>query len=230
MPLFSNKSSLTSGKQAQQAYRFLLRIKGIDSALIQDVTSPSFTIGTETVNMLEYKFKYPTKLEWNGEVTFNIIQIIDNELITSTLGYFMQKINNSAYYANPMGIGDGDRDLLLPNEFYNARSKVSDFVNNGVNNGYNRTSNEGTVLDLSKQKLSHSLGIVEIRSLDEEGNIYESWKLNNAFIVSVQPDNFNYNSDGIAKISVKISYDWASYGFRGVYAEEDVVSRIFGVF
>lgn len=230
MPLFSNKSSLTNGKQAQQVYRFLLRIKGIDAALIQDVTAPSFSIGTETVSMLEYKFKYPTKLDWNGEVTFNIIQIIDDDLITSTLGYFMQKIYNSSYYASPMGIGTGDRDLVLPNILFTAREKISNFANNGPNNGYSRRPSEGTVLDLSKQKLSYSLGTVEIRSLDTEGKTYESWKLNNAFITSVTPDNFSYGSETISKISVKVSYDWASYGFRGVYAEEDAVSRILGVF
>lgn len=230
MPLFSNRSSLISGKQVQQTYRFILRIKGIDAALIQDVTAPSYTVGTDTVNMLEYKFKYPTKLEWNGEVTFNIIQMIDTDLITSTLGFFMQKVYNSSYYASPMGVGTGDRDLLLPNELYNVRSKISDTLNVGLKSGYKRTANEGTVLDVSKQKLTSALGRVEIRSLDEEGKTYESWRLNNAFITSVQPDNFSYTNEGIAKISVKVSYDWADYGFRGVYAEEDVVSRVFGIF
>ena len=229
MPLFSNKSSLVTGKQVQQTYRFVLNIKGIDAALIQDVTAPSYTVGTETVNMLEYKFKYPTKLEWNGEVTLNIIQILDSDLITSTIGFFMQKVYNSSYYASPMGIGTGDRDVLLPNELYNARSKFSDFVNTGRNTGYTRNSNEGTVLDMSKQKLTAALGRFEIKTLDEEGKVYESWKLNNPFIISFQPDNLTYLIENISKISVKVSYDWADYGFRGVYAEEDVVSRIFGV-
>lgn len=229
MPLFTNKSSLTTGKQVQQTYRFILNIKGVDAALIQDVTTPSYTITTETVNLLEYKFKYPTKLEWNGEVTFNIIQILDSDLITSTAGYFMQKIYNSSYYASPMGIGTGDRDPFLPNALYNVRSKISDVVNNGKKTGYSRTANEGTVLDVSKQKLTSALGRFEIKTLDEEGKTYESWRLNNAFITSFQPDSLSYVNENIAKISVKVSYDWADYGFRGVYAEEDVVSRIFGV-
>lgn len=229
MPLFANKSSLITGKQIQQSFRFILNIKGIDAALIQDVTSPSYKTEIQTVQMMEYKFAYPGKVEWNNEISFNIIQMIDEDLITSTLGYFMQKLYNSSYYASPMGIGTGDRDPFLPNELYNARSKFSDFINNGNNTGYTRTANEGTVLDYSKQKLTSALGRIEIKLLDEEGKTYESWRLNNAFISAITPDSLSYNNETISKINVKLSYDWADYGFRGVYAEEDVVSRIFGI-
>jgi hypothetical protein len=229
MPLFANKSSLITGKQIQQTHRFVLNIKGVDAALIQDVTPPSYKTEIQTFQMLEYKFVYPTKVDWSNEITFNIIQILDEDLITSTLGFFMQKLYNSSYYASPLGIGNGERDPLLPNELYNARSRVSDFLNNGKNTGYTRNANEGTVLDYSKQKLTSALGRVEIKMLDEEGKVYESWKLNNAFISGITPDNLSYNSETVSKISIKVAYDWADYGYRGVYAEEDVVSRIFGI-
>lgn len=226
MPLFTGKSSLVSGKQAQQGYRFLLNIKGIDAALIGKVTSPSYKTTTKTFQMLEYKFNYPGMPEWNNEVTFDILQIIDEELITSTIGLFMSKLYNQAYYASPMGVGTGDRDMFIPNSLYNKRSEISDFVNNGPKKGYMRNPTEGTVLDYSKQKLTTALGMVQIKLLDEQGKTFESWRLNQAFIKDVTPGDLSYDTETLSKVTVKLSYDWADYGFRGVYAEEDVVSRI----
>ena len=228
MPLFSDRSSLLNGKQAQQNYRFILRVKGVDAALIQNVTTPKYKVSTTSYNLMEYKFNYPTKVEWQGPITFDVLQILDSDLLTSTLGYFMSKVYDSGYYASPMGIGEGKRDLILPNSVYNARSKISTFVNNGPNVGYVRNSSEGTVLDFSKQKLSAALGTIEIKTLDEEGVVFESWRLNGSFITAVTPTDLSYSNETLSTVKVEVSYDWADYGFRGVYAEEDSVSRILG--
>lgn len=229
MPLFSNKSSLVSGKQAQQVYRFVLRVKGIDAALIQSVTTPKYKISTTDYQMLEYKFKYPTTAEWTGPITFDVLQILDEDLITSTLGFFMSKLYNSDYYASPMGLGTGEKDVFLPNALYKARDSISTFVNNGPNNGYARKSGEGSVLDLSKQKLTNALGNVEIITLDEEGNKFDCWRLNGAFITGITPVDLTYNSETLSTVKVELSYDWASYGFRGVYAEEGSIMRILSI-
>lgn len=231
MPLFFDKSSLTSGKQAQQDYRFVLRINGIDVALIKNVTSPSYTTELSTYSMLEYQFKYPQAIKWNGKVDFDVLQIIDKDIFTTTIGFFMSKLYNADYYASPMGIGSGERDAFLPNSLYKAKDTIASYVNNGpsYSNGYVRSSNEGTVLDYSKQKLTSNLGRVIINTLDDDGEVYDCWKLNQAFITSVVPSNLTYDSEKVSTVKVSLSYDWASYGFRGVFAEEDVVSRIFGI-
>ena len=71
--------------------------------------------------------------------------------------------------------------------------------------------------------------IPEPRSLlDENGDIFESWRLNGAFITSVESSNLTYADEKLATVKVELSYDWADYGFRGVYAEQDSVSRILG--
>jgi len=229
MPLFFDKSSLVNGKQAQQSHRFILNIKGVDAAIIREVTVPKYKVTTESYELLEYKFNYPKKVEWQGPVSFDVIQILDDEAVVSTLGYFMSKLYSSAYYASPMGIGTGERDLVLPNSLYNIRDKISSFINNGPNTGYVRTSNEGTVLDLSKQKLTAALGKVEIKVLDEQGKVFESWRLNQAFITGITPTDLTYDGEKLSTIKVELNYDWASYGFRGVYAEEDSVLRILGI-
>lgn len=230
MPLFLNKDSLISGKQAQQSYRFVLNIKGVDAALISKINSPSYRSSVQSVQMLEYKFHYPTIVEWDNQISFDLIQILDEELVASSLGYFMSKLNTSAYYASPMGIGDGERDLVIPNEFYNLKDKIATVATNGLNTGYARSSNEGTVLDYSKQKLSAALGRVEIKALDTDGKTFEGWRLNGAFITSVKPSDYSYDDERISKINIGISYDWADYGFRGVYAQEDTVVRVIGLF
>lgn len=229
MPLFFDKSYLTSGKQLQQSYRFVLRVKGIDAALIKDVTVPNYSIETAEYDMLEYSFRYPKKVKWSESIDFNIVEVLDEEILTSTLGFFMSKLYNSSFYASPMGIGNGQRDILIPNSLYNKRDQISSFVNNGPNTGYQRRSDEGTVLELSKQKLTAELGIVQINTLDTEGNIYDCWRLNGAFIKEITPTNLTNDNENLTTIKVSLSYDWASYGFRGVFAEEDAVQRIIGI-
>jgi len=229
MPLFYDKSSLITAKQAQQSHRFVLRVGGIDSALIKNVTVPSYTIETKKYSMLEYEFSYPTKVKWSGKVSFDIIQMLEKDTFYSSIGFFMSKLYNSNYYASPMGIGSGERDVILPNSFYKVKDNIVNFFELGLNSGYQRTRDEGTVLEISKQKLGAILGIVKIENLDEDGNIYDSWKLNGAFITSVTPTNLTYENETVSTIKVELSYDWADYGFRGVYAEEDSVKRIFGL-
>lgn len=224
---FLDKSSLITGKQAQQSYRFILRVKGIDAALIQSVTAPKYKMTTTKFTMLGYDFNYPGKVEWQGPITFDIIQILDDTILTSTLGYFMSKLYNSGYYASPMGIGAGEKDIVGGlQEVYNFRDKAALFLNNGPNIGYLRKSGEGTVLDLSKQKLTAALGIVEIVTLNTDGSIYDAWRLNGTFITGISPTDLTYMDEKISTIKVELSYDWASYGFRGVFAEEDALTRI----
>lgn len=230
MPLFVNKSSIISGKQLQQDYRFILNIKGVDAALIKNVDVPKYTVETESYSLLEYKFNYPKKLDWDSKISFDLVQVLDEDLITSTLGFFMSKVYKSTFYSSPMGIGTGERDILFSNTLYNVREKISTFLNNGINPGYQRTANEGSVLEFSKQKLQAELGIVEIRTIDSEGQWYDTWRLNGAFISGLAPSNLSYDSEKISTVKISLSYDWAAYGFRGVFAEEDVVSRVAGIF
>ena len=53
---FVDKSALITGKQAQQTHRFVLRVKGIDSALITNVTIPKYKI-TTTITPINISFK-----------------------------------------------------------------------------------------------------------------------------------------------------------------------------
>lgn len=229
MSIFFDKSSLITGKQAQQSFRFVLRVRGVDTALVRSVTVPKYTIETSKYSMLEYDFSYPKKVKWDGKISFDVLQIIDENIFTTTLGYFMSLLYNSNYYASPMGIGSGEKDPLLPNAVYGLKGKVENLINFGLNPGYQRNSDEGTVLEISKQKLSGVLKTVQIDTLDDKGERYDCWKLNGAFITAVSPTDLTYENETISTVKIDLSYDWASYGFRGVFAEEDSVQRLFGI-
>jgi hypothetical protein len=225
--LFLGKSQLVSGKQAQQSHRFILRIRGIDSALIQDVTTPKYSIETATYDLLEHEYHYPKKLKWKGPIDFTVIQILDNDVFASSLGYMVSKVIDARFYASPVGIGN-PKSKFLPD------LPVGSGVFAGIKGilGGKVTKfgpNKGTVFDLSKEKLMASLGTVEIKTLDEDGRIYEGWKLGNAFVTTVTPTDFKYENETVSTVKVSISYDWAQYGFKGVYAEENAVTTLQGL-
>lgn len=228
MPLFFDKSSLITGKQAQQSYRFVLNVRGIDVAIIRSVISPKYKVEVTKYQILDHEVSYPNKPKWDP-VSFEILQIVDKDIFTTTIGFFMSKLYDSAYYASPMGIGTGQRDAILPNSLFTLKDEIVSAFNYGINTGYVRGTNEGTVLDFSKQKLTSALGIVIIKSLDEDGKEYDSWKLQGAFITGITPSDFTYESEKVSTVKVDLTYDWAEYGFRGVYAEQDSVQRILGI-
>jgi len=232
MPLYFDRSSLTSGKQAQQQHRFILRVAGIDAALIKDVAVPKYKIDTTTYDLLDYKFNYPGKVTWTSPVDFTIIQLIDQGIFYSTIGFFMSKLYNYGYNATPTGIGSAERDITIPSSLFNTRQGINALFGGGIGGdlgGYVRSASEGTVLDLSKGKLTAAIGNVIISSLDEEGRVFDSWRLNNAFISSITPTDYTYDSEKISTVKVSLAYDWAEYGFRGVFAEENAVKSIVGL-
>jgi hypothetical protein len=68
--------------------------------------------------------------------------------------------------------------------------------------------------DLSKRGLMNALGVVEIQMLTPEGEVYESWKLQGAFIKDVKFSQLDYSSDALTNIDVTLSYDWAELTFN----------------
>lgn len=194
MPLFFDKSSLINGKQIQQTHRFLLKIQGVDAALISKVEAPSYQTKTAQYTLLDYTFNFPVNPVWKSPISFDIIDVLDPDIFTTSLGFFMGKLHDSNYYLSPSGLAAG------------------------LNNQ----------LDYSKQNLTAALGVMEILTLDEDGQIYDCWKLNNAMITQIKPADLTYDREDIAKLNVEVTYDWANYGFRGVYGEEGSLLTVLG--
>ena len=64
---------------------------------------------------------------------------------------------------------------------------------------------------ISKSKSTAALGGVIIDQIDSDGNIVESWKLNNAFIKAVSFGELSYESEEMINVDVTLAYDNASY-------------------
>ena len=67
---------------------------------------------------------------------------------------------------------------------------------------------------MSKGKAANALGQVEIRQIDSNGQMVESWVLHNAWIKDVKFGELDYESDDLTQIDVEVRYDWAELTTR----------------
>ena len=71
--------------------------------------------------------------------------------------------------------------------------------------------------NLSKENLTLGSGQVTIESLDHDGFIHEAWRLHNPMITSLAPSQLSYDGEELTSIEVKVTYDWAEYGYKGLF-------------
>jgi hypothetical protein len=53
------------------------------------------------------------------------------------------------------------------------------------------------------------LGTVSIQVLNGDGQVAETWKLNNTWVSKVEYDDLDYSSEDLLGISLTLVYDWA---------------------
>ena len=76
--------------------------------------------------------------------------------------------------------------------------------------GYSPALKPGDYGTMSKGKAAAALGnLLEIRQLDSDGQMVESWKLHNPWIKDVKFGELDYDSDDLTMIDIEIRYDWA---------------------
>jgi hypothetical protein len=68
--------------------------------------------------------------------------------------------------------------------------------------------------DMNKKSLIDSIGTVKIEVINPDGEVYETWKLYNAFVSGIDFDGLNYSGASILGASVTLSYDWADLTYR----------------
>jgi len=186
---------------AQQAHRFYLYIDGINEAYIVNVDRPSYTVQTEEHLLLDYPITFPVRVKWDP-VNFTVREIFTKNAVGSVAGNLMSKLLAHSY--------------VPPDKIPAAGSSTGATILRGI------TSPLDTIRDaafgsknLSKENLVRSLGQVEIKSLDPNGDVFESWTLHNGMITSVKFSQLNYSSEALTDVSVTINYDWATYQLGG---------------
>ena len=80
MTAIFGKDNLKNGTQAALSDRFMLEIEGLDFALIESVTRPGYKIETESYQLMEYKFNYPKRVEFDTTVEVTIVELLDPEV------------------------------------------------------------------------------------------------------------------------------------------------------
>ena len=82
--------------EAQQSYRFYLRINDLHVAYISQVSRPSYTIGTQQYKLLNHFFTHPTDIKWNP-ITFTVREIFSKEVFRSVGATIINKLREGAY-------------------------------------------------------------------------------------------------------------------------------------
>jgi len=81
---------------AQQAFRFYLKVDDLHAAYIVNVTRPSYTIGTKPYSLLNHKFNYPADIQWHP-ISFSIREIFTDHAPKTVGGVLMHKLRELAY-------------------------------------------------------------------------------------------------------------------------------------
>lgn len=95
---------------------------------------------------------------------------------------------------------------------YNMSQKFIDYVRKAgyvypSNFNESQTSPEFYRKTISKAKFP--FGQVKIQRLDSDGNVFESWVLNNPWISKADFGDADYTKEGLLNIGLTITYDWA---------------------
>ena len=67
----------------------------------------------------------------------------------------------------------------------------------------------------SKGKYVNSVGTPKITQIDADGQIIETWTLNNAFITTIDYGQLDYSSEDLVILSVTLRYDFATFESAG---------------
>lgn len=213
------KYDLKNGTQAALSDRFMLEIEGLDFALVESVSRPGYKIETESFQLMEYKFNFPKKVEYDNSIELSIIELLDPEVEVTQMENVMSRILNNDFYTTPSGFRDPKNPFIgspSAGPGFSIWSPINTFTNLA------NTSATSTVLNLSKESLTSALSMgtksqVVIHTLDSEGMKYESMRLVGAMITNVKFSGLKYSSSDINKITLTLTFDYVDFGRRGVY-------------
>ena len=216
------KEHLVNSTQAALSDRFMLEIEGLDFALIENVSRPGYKIETEAFQLMEYKFNFPKKVEYDNTIELTIIELLDPEIDLTQMENVMSRLLNNEFYTTPSGIRE-------PKNPFVGQPKAVGGV--GIINQGSTTN----TFNLSKEALTNALSMgtrssVVIHTLDAEGRKYESMRLSGAMVTSVKFSGLKYSSSDINKITLTLTFDYVDFGRNGVYNYGGTYDKFRGMF
>lgn len=234
------KQNLTSGTQAALSDRFMLEIEGLDFALVESVARPGYKIETESFQLMEYKFNFPKKVDYDNTIEITIVELLDPNVEITQLENVMSRLLNNSFYTTPSGIRDPK------NPFVGQPKSTSGALNPITANNFGegaavfaaRVVDQGptkATLNVSKEALTNALSMntrspVVIHTLDSEGRKYESIRLTGAMITNVKFSGLKYSSADVNKITLTLTFDYVDFGRNGVYNYGNTYDKFRGLF
>lgn len=175
-------------ESAQQSFRFILEVSGMNIAFIKDVKRPSFQIDYAEYDYLGYVTKFPKKLKW-APISFTVIETWDPSALGTVLNNMINKVAATSY------------------------SYPTNVIPSGFNN-------------LSKKNLINDFGNMNIKTLDPDGEIIDTWRIYNPMLKHITPSQLQYSSDDLTNIQIELEYDWAEYYLSNDIRPGKIVSSI----
>lgn len=193
-----SRGNLVDGVQASLSDRFILEVDGIDIAMISDVSRPGYKIETESFQILEYQVHFPKAIKFDNTITFSIIELLDPTVGMTQMENIMSRVIDDNFFTTPSAIGDP--------------------VN--IKFGAGRDAK----FNVSKKTLTGKN--ISIHILDADGNKYDSIKLVNPMITTVNPSGLKNSSGEINKITITVTFDYADYGRDGAYNYGGLIDKL----
>lgn len=239
------KENLSSGTQASLSDRFMLELEGLDFALVESISRPGYKIETEAFQLMEYKFNFPKKVEYDTSIELTIIELLDPEVEITQLENVMSRLLNNSFYTTPSGFRDPKNPFIgqatsIGSTNFNTSNGVfsKTFAASVATETFRQTVNQGatsTKLNLSKESLTNALSMgtksqVVIHTLDADGRKYESMRLSGAMITGVKFSGLKYSSPDVNKITLILTFDYVDFGRNGVYNYGGAYDKFRGLF
>lgn len=159
----------------------------------------------------EPKRSYKYKVKWaSGDIPWFFVSSIDlpkvevSQAETHALNHTFKWTGRPTWQDISLEITDS--------EALNAMKVVMDKF---TRSGYVFPTRPTQLTTMSKKAFVDEFGDLQIQELTWEGKLLGTWKLQNAWIKSIDPGKKAYESDEVQKISMSVVYDWAEYSTEG---------------
>lgn len=180
-----------AGFEPKRAFRFRVRMLGIEPFYVKKITKPKFTLQEAEHKFLNRSYFFPGHVTWDPvTVTF----VDDNN------GSTLAQVTQQLVTANYQDIRGG--------------SSVNPGSNNGLKTVQKKALVDGTAdgaaasaTFATADPASMYATIEQIDSTDSV--VVESIKLYNPWIKSITPSELSYDVEDLSSYDIEIRYDWA---------------------
>lgn len=184
----------TDGKiEPKRQNRWYVQFDGIHNGVLFTATKvgrPEIEITNKEHKYLNHTFNYPGRATWKP-ITLTIVDVADD--------------------------GTGETSLNATAAITNIIEK-SGYKGPPGNSAYVKTISKSAAIDaLSTGTRDDDSGGgdangVNIKMVNADGTVVETWNLKNAFITNFKPSELSYEGEELATVDITITYDYCEYG------------------